>query len=46
MFDDLKKEGIIVELKELVEKAEELKTDMDAYCEFMKEVFLGTSSLN
>ena len=46
MFDDLKKEGVIVELKDLINKADELKTDMDAYCEFMKEVFLGTSSEN
>ncbi len=46
MYEELKNDGIIVELKELVDKAEEFKSDLDCYCEFMKETFLGTSSLN
>ncbi len=46
MFEDLKKEGLIIDLELLVEKAEEFKSDMDAYCEFMKETFLGTSCMN
>lgn len=46
MFDDLKKEKIVVEITNLIEKAEETKADMDAYCEFMKGVILNTSGLN
>lgn len=46
MYEDLKKEQIIVELKDLVNKAEEFKTDVDCYCEFMRETFLATSGLN
>ena len=33
-------------LENLVDKAEEFKSDLDCYCEFMKETFLGTSCLN
>lgn len=46
MYEDLKKEQIIVELKNLVDKVEEFKTDVDCYCEFMRETFLATSGLN
>lgn len=46
MFDDLKKEKIVVEITNLIEKAEETKKDIDAYCEFMKGVILNTSGLN
>ncbi len=46
MFDDLKKENIIIELKNLVDKADEFKSDIDCYCEFMRETFLATSGLN
>ena len=46
MYEELKNDGIIIELKDLVDKAEEFKTDLDAYCEFMKETFLGTSGVN
>ncbi len=46
MFDDLKKEKIVVEITNLIEKAEESQADMDAYCEFMKGVILNTSGLN
>lgn len=46
MYDDLNKEDIILEFQDMVKKAEEFKNDMDCYCEFMKEVFLGTSGIN
>ena len=46
MFDELKNEGLIIEFTDMVNKAEEFKNDMDTYCEFMKEVFLGTSCQN
>lgn len=46
MYEDLKKQQIIVEIKGLVDKAEEFKTDLDSYCEFMRETFLATSGIN
>ena len=46
MFEDLKKEKIVVEITNLVEKAEKTQADIDAYCEFMKGVILNTSVLN
>lgn len=46
MYDDLKKEEIIVEIVNLVENIEAYKEDIDAYCEFMKGVILSTSGLN
>lgn len=46
MFDDLKKEKIVVEITNLIEKAEKAQTDIDSYCEFMKGVILNTSGLN
>ena len=46
MFEELKNDGIIVDLQDLVDKADEFKSDMDSYCVFMKEMFLGTSGIN
>ena len=46
MYEDFENEKIIVEITNLIEKAEELKDDVDAYCEFMKGVILNTSGLN
>lgn len=46
MYEDLKREDIIVEMKTLVDKAEEFKSEIDAYCDFMKQTFLATSGLN
>ena len=46
MFEELKSDGIIVELKALVDKADEFKSDLDCYCEFMLESFLSTSGQN
>ena len=43
---ELKKEKIIVELRDLINKADEFKDDVDCYCEFMRETFLATSGLN
>ena len=44
MFEDLKK--IVVEITNLVEKAEKAQEDIDSYCKFMKGVILNTSGLN
>lgn len=46
MYEDLKKEQIIVDLKGLVNRADEFKSDLDSYCEFMLETFLSTSGIN
>ncbi len=46
MYNELKNEEIIVEIVNLVEKIEDYKEDVDAYCEFMKGVILSTSGLN
>ncbi len=46
MYEELKKKKIIVELRDLINKADEFKDDVDCYCEFMRETFLATSGLN
>ena len=46
MNEDFKKEDVIVELKTLIDTAEDFKSEIDAYCEFMKGVFLNTSGIN
>lgn len=46
MYDKLKKNNIIIELKSLIDNSNNDKDDIDEYCEFMKETFLATSSLN
>lgn len=46
MYDDLKKEEIIVEIVNLIGEIEQYQEDVDAYCEFMKGVILSTSGLN
>ncbi len=46
MYEELKLKGLIIELKDLVDKAEEFKSDLDCYCEFMRDSFLATSGLN
>ncbi len=43
MFNDLKKENIIIDITNLTDN---LEADKDAYCEFMKGVILNTSGLN
>lgn len=45
-YDELKKENVIIEMNNLVQKAEEFQKEVDAYCEFMKGVILNTSGLN
>ena len=37
---------VIKEIKTLVDKAEEFKSDIDAYCGFMKKIFLEGSCEN
>lgn len=46
MYEDFENEKIIIEITNLVDKAEEFKDDIDVYCEFMKGVILNTSGLN
>ena len=36
MYEDLLRKQIIVELKNLIERAEHIEEDKDSYCEFMK----------
>ena len=46
MYEDFENDKIIIEITNLVDKAEEFKDDIDAYCEFMKGVILNTCGLN
>ena len=51
MYEDLKNDKIIVELRLLIESAEhddEIYYDehLDGYCAFMKDVIMSTSGLN
>lgn len=46
MYEDLLRKQIIVELKNLIKKAEDLDEDKDAYCEFMRGMILNTYSAN
>ncbi len=46
MFEENKKQRIIVDITNLVEEIEQFEEDIDAYCEFMKGVILNTSGLN
>ena len=46
MYDKLKKDDVIVDLLNLIDKAEEIQSDIDAYCDFMKQTFLATSGIN
>ena len=46
MYKELKDKNIIVEINELVKKADEFKSDLDMYCEFMRERFLAVSGNN
>ncbi len=44
MFNDLKKEKLIIEITNLIQNGQ--ADDIDDYCEFMKDVILNTSGLN
>ena len=46
MYEDLKNEKIIIEIRSLVDDIENVKDEIDAYVEFMKEMFLFTSGKN
>ena len=46
MYDDLKKDEIIVEIVNLIDNIEDYEEAIDAYCQFMKGVILSTSGLN
>ncbi len=46
MEENFKKENVVEELQTLFDKVEEYKSEIDAYCDFMKKVFLTTSGLN
>ena len=46
MYEDLLRKQIIVELKNLIKKAETIEEDTDTYCEFMKGMILNTYSTN
>lgn len=44
--DFFKNQDVIVELKTLIDKADEVQSDIDAYCNFMKQMFLSNSGIN
>lgn len=46
MYNEFENEDIISEFQDMVKQAEEFKSDMDSYCEYMKKMFLKASSLN
>lgn len=46
MYNDLKDEKIIVEIRNLVDDINQAKDDLDMYCEFMKDLFLSGSGRN
>ena len=46
MYEDLMRKQIIIELKNLIKKAENIDNDKDTYCEFMKDMILRTYSVN
>ena len=46
MYDELLRKQIIVELKNLIKKAEVIDEDKDSYCKFMKAMILNTYSTN
>lgn len=46
MYNDLKKENIIIEINNLVEDVEKTFEEIDMYCDFMKNLFLSGSGKN
>ena len=46
MFEDLHQNKVLSELKDLMNKAEEIKEDKDIYCALMKRMILNTYSVN
>ena len=46
MNEEFKNIEIISEIRTLVDMAEEVKSDVDEYCKFMKEMFLTCSGVN
>ena len=46
MYEDILRQQVIVEIKNLIKKAEDIEEDKDLYCEFMKTVILNTYSCN
>jgi hypothetical protein len=46
MYENLLREKLISEMKNLINKAEEIENNKDLYCEFMKQMILNTYSDN
>jgi hypothetical protein len=46
MYEELHQKQVLSELKDILEKAEEIKEDTDAYCALMKTMILNTYSAN
>lgn len=46
MYENLHQQKVLSELKEILEKAEEIKEENDAYCMLMKTMILNTYSEN
>ena len=43
MYEDILRQQVIVEIKNLIKKAEDIEEDKDLYCDFMKTVILRTA---
>lgn len=46
MYEDLVKQKIIIELKKLVQSADNFDDELDSYSDFMRQVILNTTGLN
>ncbi len=46
MFEELHQKKVLSELRDLMNKSEEIKEDKDAYCALMKRLILNTYSVN
>ena len=46
MYENLRQKQVLEELKELLEKADEIEENKDAYCALMKTMILNTYSAN
>jgi len=46
MLNDLNKEKIILEVRELVSNIDSVKDEFNIYCDLMKQMFLSSSNQN
>lgn len=46
MVNDLDKENIVLEIRELLNNVDNAANEMNVYCEMMRQIFLSGSSVN